>query len=50
MKISEILKGKESIDSGGSSKVTVIGNNSQFNGSITFTGILKVSGTIKGNI
>ena len=50
MKISEILKGREDIDTGGSSKITVIGNNSQFNGSITFTGILKISGTIKGNI
>jgi len=50
MKISEILKGKENIDGAGSSKITVIGNNSQFNGNITFTGILKISGTIKGNI
>ena len=50
MKISEILKGREDIDTSGSSKITVIGNNSQFNGSITFTGILKISGTIKGNI
>ena len=50
MKIGEILSGNKSIDAGSPSKITAIGNNSQFTGNITFTGILRISGTVKGNI
>tara|TARA_Y100001970_G_C14107309_1_gene788898 strand:+ start:648 stop:1145 length:498 start_codon:yes stop_codon:yes gene_type:complete len=51
MKIGEILTGNKSIDANSApAKITAIGNNSQFTGNITFTGVLRISGTVKGNI
>ncbi len=50
MKIGEILSGKDIGANSAPSKVTAIGNNSQFTGNMTFTGVLKISGTVKGNI
>ena len=51
MKIGEILSGNKGIDASNTpAKITAIGNNSQFTGNINFTGILKISGTVKGNI
>ena len=47
MKIGEILSGNKGIDASNTpAKITVIGNNSQFTGNITFTGTLKISGTV----
>ena len=47
MGIGNILKGKNLDTTSGAAKVTVIGNNSQFTGNITFTGTLKYQEQLK---